>query len=159
MTPSISLAPPRTVRRALTDGLLASSVSAAALLWRGRTDASSAVAPLNAVSHWFWPEAALRSDRPSLKYTATGTAVHYASSMVWAGLYGWLRERRRRPTTLNAVSDAALVSTLAAVVDLKLVPKRLTPGFEERLQPASLAMVYAGFAAGLALGGLLHLRR
>ena len=35
----------------------------------------------------------------------------------------------------------------------------LTPGFEHRLSRQSLLGVYAAFAAGLALGGLLSRRR
>jgi hypothetical protein len=50
------------------------------------------------------------------------------------------------------------VTALAAVVDLAIVPKRLTPGFEQRLTRPSITLVYAGFAVGLALGGLLARR-
>lgn len=159
MTPTISLARPSPVPRALGDALLAGALSTAALMWRGRSETRSAVAPLNAISHWFWPTEALRRDDPSLKYTGTGTAVHYASSVLWSSVYGWLRWRRLRPTVANAIGDAAAVTAVAALVDLKVVPKRLSPGFEERLSTPSLFVVYAGFAAGLALGGVMALRR
>jgi hypothetical protein len=141
------------------DSLLAASVSAAALLWRGRRDAHSAWAPLNAVSHWLWPRRALRENRATWRYTLTGTAVHYASSALWGGIYAWLRGRRRSPNAINAVADAAAVTALAAVVDLQAVPQRLTPGFEHRLRPTSLALVYGGFALGLALGDAFGRRR
>jgi len=48
---------------------------------------------------------------------------------------------------------------VAALVDLRLVPERLTPGFERRLSRRSLAWTYVGFGAGLALAGLLAQRR
>jgi hypothetical protein len=50
------------------------------------------------------------------------------------------------------------LTAAAAVVDLKLAPSRLTPGFERR-SPRSLTCVYGGFAAGLALGGALWRQR
>jgi hypothetical protein len=147
------------LRRVLTNGALASAVSGVVLMRRGKAETGSAAAPVNAVSHWLWPRSALRRDAASARYTATGAVVHYAASLLWCGLYEGLRGRRSHPTAANAIGDALAVTAVAAVVDLKLVPKRLTPGFEERLSARSLVMVYGGFAAGLALGGLLALRR
>jgi hypothetical protein len=156
---TIAPLPARPLQRAVTDGLLAGALSAGVLLWRGRTDTGRAFAPINAISHWIWPREALRRNDPSLKHTATGAVVHYGSSVLWAAAYQWLRRRRQRPTAFNAAVDAAAVTALAATVDLALTPERFTPGFERRLSKPSLTLVYAGFAAGLALGGLLGLRR
>lgn len=150
---------PRPLRAAATDALLASTLSAAALLWRGRVENRSASSALNAIAHWFWPREALRQDGPSARYTGVGAVLHYGSSLLWAGLYGWLRTMRRDPTPTNALCDAAAVTAMAAVVDLELVPDRLSPGFQERLSGQGLTWVYLGFGAGLALGGLLALRR
>jgi hypothetical protein len=149
---------PLVVRHTLGDGLAAALLSIGALLWRGLVDSGSAAAPINAISHWLWPHRALRQDVASLQYTSTGGATHAAASMLWATLYGVLRARRRYPTPTNAFTDAAAVTAVAAVVDYKLVPKRLTPGFEKRLSQRSLVVVYAGFGLGLALGGLAALR-
>ena len=159
MNSVISLSSPSPVQGMLTEGLLAGALSALVLAWRGRAEVGSAAAPVNAVSHWIWPQQALQEDEPSLKHTATGGALHLASALIWSGCYSWLRGRRLRPTARDAVTDAAALTVVAALVDLKLVPKRLTPGFEQRLRPPSLTLVYAGFATGLALGGLLQLRR
>jgi hypothetical protein len=149
------------IRRAgsdlLTSGMLAATLSGAVLLWRGRRETGHPAAPVNAISHWLWPQKALQTDDASLRYTATGGVVHYASAMLWAALYEAIRRGRRRPSATNACTDAAAVTAAAALVDLKLVPPRLTPGFEHRLTPRGLGMVYAGFALGLALGGLLAL--
>ena len=159
MTPTISLASRSPVQGMWTEGLLAGALSALALAWRGHTDAGSAAAPINAVSHWFWPQQALQRNDVSLKHTATAGALHLGSALMWSALYSWLRGRRLHPTARDAVTDAAAVAALAAVVNLKLVPQRLSPGFEQRLRRPSLGWVYAGFAAGLALGGWLQLRR
>lgn len=148
-----------TVGRVLAADLLSSSLSAAVLAWRGRTDTGSAAAPVNAISHWLWPRKALRQDGVSARYTLTGIAVHYVAAALWSGLYEAVRGRRRAATPARAVADAVAVSAVAAVVDLACVPDRLTPGFEKRLSPRSLVLVYAGFAAGLALAGLAALPR
>ena len=146
-------------RQTAGGGPLAALASLAVLLWRGRHDSGSAAAPVNAITHWVWPRKALSRDDVSLRYTGTGGVVHLASSMLWSAVYGGVRTRRREPTALNAVTDAAAVTAVAALVDLKLVPERLTPGFEHRLSGRSLFMVYAGFGIGLALAGLAALRR
>jgi hypothetical protein len=147
------------VRLVLTDGVLAGTLSAAVLAWRGRRDAGSAAAPVNAVSHWIWPRAALQRDDVTARHTATGVVIHMASAAMWACIYAVWRARRPRPTPVNALTDAAVLTAVAATVDLAVVPDRLTPGFEHRLAPRSLVAVYGGFALGLALGGLLAMRR
>jgi hypothetical protein len=145
--------------RMLASDLLASALSAAVLLWRGRVDTRSGAAPINAISHWLWPRAALRQDGVTARYTLTGLGIHVAAAALWAGVYEALRARRGAATPAHAVVDAVAVSTVAAAVDLACVPDRLTPGFERRLKPRSLVLVYAGFAAGLALAGLAALPR
>jgi hypothetical protein len=139
----------------MTQGTLASVLSALALAWRGRGDTGSTLAAVNAPSHWFWGRQALRRNDASARYTLVGTLVHHGSSVFWALLYDGLQRARRRPTPADAVADAAAVTALAALVDLKVVPERLTPGFERRLSNRSLVWVYAAFGAGLALGGWL----
>ena len=145
--------------RLIASTLLSGGLSAAVLAWRGHVDNGHAAAPLNAVSHWLWPRAALRQDRPSARFTLTGIAVHFAASSLWCALYGWVRERRGAATPPCAVGDAAAVTVVAAVVDLACVPDRLTPGFERRLSAPSLLLVYGAFATGLALAGVAALRR
>jgi hypothetical protein len=43
----------------------------------------------------------------------------------------------------------------ACFVDYHCTPKRLAPGHERHLSRPSLAVVYAGFGLGLALGAML----
>lgn len=151
--------PATVLRGACFPGLLAGVLSALVLAWRGRTDAGSAAAPLNAVSHWFWPREALRRNDLSWRHTASGTAVHLASSFFWSVIYTAVRSLRRRPTAANAALDATALTAVAALVDYRVVPQRLNPGFEQRLSRPSLRLVYAGFALGLALGGWRLLSR
>jgi len=57
------------------------------------------------------------------------------------------------------VVDAAAVTAVAALVDLRIVPHRLSPGFQDRLSGRALVQVYGGFALGLVLTAWLGGRR
>jgi hypothetical protein len=150
------MSPRSAIANLLVDGMFAGLASAALLAWRGRRDNASAVAPLNAPAHWFFGRESLAQDDPSWRHTVTGLLVHQASSLFWAGFYELLQARRRRTTPANALGDAALVTVVAAGVDLRIVPPRLTPGFEQRLRRPSLAGVYVAFGLGLALARLVR---
>jgi hypothetical protein len=146
------------LRRAWASGSLASLTSTAALVLAGTRDCRSVFAPVNAVSHWIWKDRAIRQDDASLRYTVTGYAIHHAASVFWALLFEGLAMKRREPREpVEVLRDAAAVSALAAVVDLRCTPERLTPGFERRVKPAPLASVYVAFGLGLAVSVLLGL--
>jgi hypothetical protein len=145
--------------RLLVGGLAAAALSGLVLAWRGRAEAGSAAAPINAPSQWLHGREALQQDGVTWRHTALGALVHGASSMLWAGLYELLRERREQhgsTGTSAALVDAAAVTAVAAVVDFKLVPDRLSPGFQHRLSRPAVVLTYAGFAAGLLLANRLR---
>jgi len=152
---------PAALRGATASGSAASLFSIATLALLGRRDSGSAWAPLNAPSHWLFGRRALQQDAPSLRYSATGLVTHHLSAIFWGLFYEALlrRGRHRAPGVARHLGEAALVTAGAAVVDLLLVPERLTPGFEHRLSKRSLSCVYGAFAVGLAAGGLLWSRR
>jgi hypothetical protein len=142
----------------MVTGTAAAVLSAAALAALGRRDSGSAVAPVNAVSHWLWGDRAARREDVSAKYTATGYAIHHASSIFWGVLFERVFARlldRRQPAQVLAA--AAATTAVACVTDYKLTPRRLQPGFEKRLAIPSVALVYAAFGLGLA-GAALALR-
>ncbi|MEJ8839576.1 hypothetical protein [Ramlibacter sp. AN1133] len=142
-------------REGLVSGSLASAFSAAYLAWAGHRRGQPA-APVNAVSHWFFGDRALRQDQASLLYTLTGYLTHHAASIFWGVLYAkaWgAREEAKEP--LPAVAGAVTLATVAAIVDYQLTPKRLTPGFEHRLGRPEMSNVYAFFALGIAVGTLV----
>ncbi|ESJ25561.1 hypothetical protein B551_0203050, partial [Cupriavidus sp. HPC(L)] len=58
-----------------------------------------------------------------------------------------------------AILAGLAVAAAACVVDLRLTPKRLTPGFERRLSPWSLALVYVAFGLALPLVTLCRPRQ
>ena len=147
------------LREGVVAGSLASVFSAAYLAWAGNRRGEPA-APLNAVSHWFFGNRALREDEPSMLYTATGYVTHHLASIFWATLHAkaWgARPEAKAP--LPAVAGAVTAAAVASFVDYQLTPKRLTPGFEHRLGKPELANVYACFAVGLAIGTLLMKKR
>lgn len=140
------------VGRALASGSCASALSTIALACSGHLECGRAFAPVNAVSHWIWGDRAIHADRPAWRHTAVGYVIHHAMSVFWAAFYeGWVHgaPSRRRPGP--AIAAGLAVAAAACFVDLKLTPRRLTPGFERRLSPLSLAFVYLAFGLALPL--------
>lgn len=149
--------------QAIEAGTAASLISALMLALAGQRDAGSAVAALNAPGHWLFGRESLRADRPSWRHTLSGLLIHHGSSLFWGLLYSRVLHRQQRHHSSGACMAAGLagstccalgITALAAWVDLRLVPKRLTPGFEHRLSNRSLVLVYAAFAVGLAVGAM-----
>jgi hypothetical protein len=140
----------------LAAGASASLLSTIVLAVAGRRETGSPYAPTNAVSHWLWGRPALSRDAPSWRHTALGYLIHHGSALMWAWLYARWQQRRRDQDLLPLLGTAAAVSTLASVVDFKVAPDRLHPGFEHRLSTSSLVAVYAAFGLGLALPYLLR---
>jgi hypothetical protein len=144
-------------RDALVSGSAASVLSTAALATCGAAEVGRPLAPTNAVSHWLFGARATRANRFSWRHTVLGYLTHHSASVFWALWYEKLfGARRPRETAAQALGDAAAIALLACFVDYRLTPRRLMPGYEQRLSRRSLAVVYAAFALGLALGGTLE---
>ncbi|WP_370867001.1 hypothetical protein [Cupriavidus neocaledonicus] len=152
------------LRRAAVSGTCASLLSTGMLACGGSVDCGSAFAPVNAVSHWIWGERAMHVDRPSVRHTVLGYVIHHAMSVFWAAFYegalavgGADRDARPSagPTAPARVIGGLAIAGIACFVDLKCTPRRLTPGFERRLSPAMLALVYVAFGLALPLGEML----
>jgi hypothetical protein len=143
------------LREGAVAGTLATMLSAAVLAIAGRREAGSAVAPFNAVSHWLWGDESLQVQLPTVRHTAIGLATHHLASVFWATLYSRLYGHRDEAKTLpQALGGGIATSAVACFVDYRLVPKRLTPGFEHRLSKGAMVATYAALAAGFALGAL-----
>ncbi|PLC49772.1 hypothetical protein CR159_10790 [Pollutimonas subterranea] len=146
----------RLLKRALVSGSYASVVSSLALLHGGVRDSRSAIAPVNAVSHWLWKDKALRQHKATLRYSLTGYVIHHIASIFWATAYEKLAFRHgTAPTKPQALASALTVAGVACAVDMQCTPERLTPGFEHKLSKKSLLVVYVAFGIGLALHTLL----
>ena len=146
----------RAARDALVSGSVAAAASTAVLAASGVAYAGSTVAPVNAIGHWRFGASAARQQRASWRSTATALFTHHVASVLWAVLYEKLAgERRAHRGAVRNLCDAAALSAFACAVDYRLMPRRVMPGFERRLDRRTLAAVYTAFAAGLALGGAL----
>jgi len=146
----------RTLREGLVAGTLAGLLSAAVLAVAGRRDTGSAVAAINAESHWLWGDESLREDRPTLKHTLAGIVTHQLATVFWALLHALFSgDRRSAHRVPRAILGGVATSAAAAAIDYTLVPRRLTPGFEHRLAPGSMIGVFAAIAAGIAIGTLV----
>lgn len=144
---------------ALSSGTNASLASTAALMIASKAEAGSAFAGTNAISHWLWGDSAARRDRPSVRHTLVGYAIHHAASIFWATFYErWFGRAKDRGDVPRAVAGGLAVSALACLVDYRLTPHRLQPGYEMRLSKPALAGVYACFGLGLALGSSFNAR-
>jgi hypothetical protein len=145
-----------TLREGLVGGTLAGLMSAAVLLVAAKRDAGSAVAAVNAESHWLWGDEALNADSPTLRHTLTGIVTHQLSTVFWATLHALARGGRKPAKRVpRAVLGGIATSAAAAAIDYTLVPRRLRPGFEHRLSTGSMVAVFAAIAGGMAIGTLL----
>jgi len=140
---------------AIASGALACAVTAAVAAAAGARASSSAVAPINAISHVVYGPSAARVRTIDASHTALGLAINFGASTFWAGIYeaafGRAAERGDVP---RALAGAAAVAALAYVTDYHVVPKRLTPGWEARMPLRSLAVIYGALAICLPLRGL-----
>jgi hypothetical protein len=126
----------------------------ASLLSRKETGHTGAA--LNATSHILWGDRAFDEDDVDVSHTLVGGMINAAAMASWGTVYALLPFPR---SFLGTLAKGATVSALAYATDYYVVPKRLTPGFEERLSPLSLGLVYAGLAAALGAGDWLARKR
>jgi hypothetical protein len=145
----------KALREGVVTGSLASLLSTAVLAAAGARQNGSAVAPINAVSHWLWGDESLRVDRPTLRHTLAGYLTQHAASVFWATLYSLVWGHRDTAKQLpQAVAGGVATSAIACLVDYQLIPKRLTPGYEHRVSTGAMVAIYAALAAGFALGAV-----
>ena len=150
----------KALNRAVRSGAYASIASTLVLMQRGVRDCRSAIAPVNAVSHWLWKNKAIYRQDATVRYSLTGYLIHHAASVFWAFFYELWAVRADKPVTVaDSAKRGAVVASVACAVDLRCTPKRLTPGFERRLGNKSLFLVYTAFGLGLVAHTLLHKKR
>lgn len=137
-----------TLRDALVAGAIVSVATVAAAALRGKTDSGSAVAPINATSHVVYGPEAGDADLPDIKHTIPGLAINAGASVFWAIVYERLFGRADLGRSLLG---GGVVAALAYLVDYHLLPRRLTPGWEERVSGRSLAMIFGAMALSLPL--------
>jgi hypothetical protein len=138
----------------LATGAVATTASTVLLAVSGKQENGSATSAINAVSHMLWGEEATTNDRLDARHTLAGAGLNGAAMVAWAGMHEMLLPRNERPSVGRALLAGAATSAIAYWVDYHVVPKRFTPGFEERLSQRSLLGVYVALAVSLAVGSL-----
>ncbi|MDY0068076.1 MAG: hypothetical protein RBS02_17035 [Steroidobacteraceae bacterium] len=147
----------RALQRALISGSAASVASTLVLSYRSTRDNAAPAGAVNAPSQWVWGVAEGYARAPTLRHTAVGFAVHHLMSILWAVVYE--RAFEARTTVAQDLLGAAATATAAYLVDYHVAPRRLRPGFRKHLNPGSLFVAYASFAAGLAAAAAFDRRR
>lgn len=143
---------------AVVSGTAASLASAAALVAGSKIRDGSWAGGLNGPSQWLWGESEAYERQATLKHTAVGYAIHHSTSVFWAVIYETVFGGKKKPP-LQRCTEAIASAAMAYVVDYHLTPRRLRPGFEKHVSPTGMVAVYAAFAAGLAITGILRDRR
>jgi len=136
------------VKHWLLRSLAAAAATTATASILSKLQTGRAASALNATSHIVWGKRAFRVDAADRKHTLVGVALNAGAMLAWCTVYELLPEPRSLPARLV---KAAGVSVASYVTDYHVVPKRLTPGFEERLSRHGLAAVYVALGAGLLL--------
>jgi hypothetical protein len=136
---------------------MAAICSAIALAACGALERGTPAGPLNGPSQWIYGRVAAHRREPSFRHTVVGYIIHHIVSVGWAALHekhvAGLFGMRSRAARFGA---AAATATIACFVDYQVAQGRAQPGFEKQLSRKSLFVVYAAFAAGLALQSSLR---
>lgn len=147
-------------RDSLATGAVADAAVLAALAVNGRRDSASAIAPINAASHVAWGEEAGAVQTVTVRHTLPGLLINTGAGIWWAlvlqKLFGRAVDRGGLPTALAA---GAATAGLAYLLDYRLLPRRLSPGWEQRLTPRSVLSTLGVMGMGLGLGAWLVSRR
>lgn len=136
----------------LVSGSLASALSALALAIRGAREPGTVAGPLNGPSQWIYGTWAAHRRDATLRHTMSGYAIHHVVSVGWATIHEKHITSLFPHTVAGRLGASLLTTAIAYVVDYKVAPYRLQPGFDKQLSGASIALVYGAFAAGLFLG-------
>lgn len=142
------------IKDTLATGAVATTATNGALAVLGKLENGRSLGPINAVSHIIWGKEAIKANGFDARHTLLGSLLNAVALTGWAGVHELLMPRHRRPSAQRALLSGAAVSSLAYITDFHVVPKRLTPGFEEKISRKGLLAVYAVLAVALAAGSL-----
>ena len=137
-----------------TAGLTTAATTVAALVI-SKLETGSAAAGLNATSHIVWGDEAARVDGFEPKYTVVGGLLNAGAMLAWSVLHAALPRPRGM---LTAVTSGLFISGIAYLTDYRVVPARLTPGFEKRFSPRGMVWMYGVLGAAFGVAGLFASR-
>ncbi|PZR12018.1 MAG: hypothetical protein DI536_16995 [Archangium gephyra] len=139
----------------LTAGLATAATTITAVVLGARRKRPAKI--VNSTSHILWGDRdAKRASEFDLKHTLTGFALNAGAMVAWAGTQQLLFGKPAGRSLTRAAAVGAATSALAWLTDYKVVPKRLTPGFEMHLDAREMTVMYGVLAGALALGRALR---
>lgn len=148
------------LRRSLWPGAVAAAFTCTAVALLGRSDTGSAIAPINASSHVIWGDRAGQIEEVTLSQTLPGLAVNVGASFWWAFVFEELFGRKvERSGVAGTLAAGCATAAVAYVLDYRILPRRLSPGWEQRLSDRSLLASLGIMGIGLGVGALLGRRR
>jgi hypothetical protein len=115
---------------AAVTGTVAAIFTTVALGLLARAEGRPPLAPVNASGHWLHGEGAGKGGRADIAHTGTGLATNHLASIFWALPFEWRLAGKEAQTPGAILREAASMAAIAAAVDYGLMPKRLTPGWE-----------------------------
>jgi len=144
------------IARTLISSAVTSAATTAALFLLSSKDTGHPAAALNATSHILWGDKAAEYDDWDVRHTLAGVVLNAGAMGFWSAVQSILPAPR---SIFGAARNATLVTALAYATDYHIVPKRFTPGFEQRLSRKSLFGSYAVLAASLAVSAFITRKR
>jgi hypothetical protein len=148
---------PERLGDAALSGAIASASTAVAAAACGARDSGSGIAAVNAVSHIVWGSDAANVREADVKHTVPALLLNTGATFFWSALYeGAFGKAAEQGRVAKALLGAGSVAALAYVTDYHVVPKRLTPGWEERVSNGSLGIIFAVLALSFPVRGLLR---
>ena len=135
----------------LITGLAGVAATTAAIAAFGQTQAQSPWSPFNAIAHLLFGEKATDVSGFAPKETLSGLGLNAGMVGTWSVLYERLAGEVPFPASLGAGAAAA---GLIWLLDYKVFPERLRPGFEKRTSPEAVAATYVLLALALGLSPL-----
>ena len=140
--------PRHPIREGLRAGTIAAAATAGALLGLGHAH-GAAVRPLNSIAHIVAGSRAYYMEGVDWLITPLAIVVHLASILAWGTVFSLLTRDVRGPRLYLA---ALAFAAATWVIDYKVVPDRLRPGFESGLSGLEIAVVYLVLGLSLAWG-------
>lgn len=146
----------RQFRYILFCGAGAALGSVGAIMALAKAEGKPALGPVNASSHWLWGDEAGQHSQADFRHTGMGGATNIGAGLMWGGLFGAYLQRRS-PSATDIVRDGAVLGAIASLLDYGLLPRRLSPGWEQVLSSRSVVLAMASMALGAVSGGLAAL--
>lgn len=147
-----------TISNIAVTGLWTAAATSVAVMVAAVQERKSMFAPINAISHILFGDAAIGVKRPIPKFLFSGLVLNLFAMFGWAAIaelaYQLLHITRGQAVATILVAVA--VTVVAYVTDFFIVPKRLTPGFERIISQGALVAVYGVLAAAFACSGLMR---